>query len=182
MIPAGPEGVTMYNRLGLFLGLGLTLCSTTAFAAGYYNLDQGIESFGAGASMVARPGNASAVYLNPADLAGLGGFDFMIGGDYALDYRSHARASAALDDTRPDEITDFDKVTNELGFGHVPSPNVFLGYGLDTGVLGRVCMGAGVWGPPRSDQIFSDEGAQRYSSIRNQNLQIHFGAALAWEL
>ena len=29
---------------------------------------------------------------------------------------------------------------------------------------------------------FSDEGSQRYSSIRNQNLQIHFGAALAWEL
>ena len=115
----------MDNRIGLVLGLGLTLCAGAASAAGYYNLDQGIESFGSGASMVARPGNASAVYLNPADLAGLGGFDFMVGADYALDYRSHARASAALDPTRPDEITDFEKVTNDLGFGHAPSPNVF---------------------------------------------------------
>ena len=172
----------MNNRIGLVLGLGLTLCAGGASAAGYYNLDQGIESFGSGASMVARPGNASAVYLNPADLAGLEGFDFMVGADYALDYRSHARASAALDSTRPDEITDFDTVTNDLGFGHAPSPNVFLGYGLDSGILGKVGVGAGVWGPPRTDQIFTDEGSQRYSSIRNQNLQIHFGAALAWEL
>ena len=79
----------MDNRIGLVLGLGLTLCAGAASAAGYYNLDQGIESFGSGASMVARPGNASAVYLNPADLAGLEGFDFMVGADYALDYRSH---------------------------------------------------------------------------------------------
>ena len=114
----------MDNRIGLVMGLGLTLCAGAASAAGYYNLDQGIESFGSGASMVARPGNASAVYLIPPT-SPVWRASILVGADYALDYRSHARASAALDPTRPDEITDFDKVTNDLGFGHVPSPNVF---------------------------------------------------------
>ena len=148
----------MDNRIGLVLGLGLTLCAGAASAAGYYNLDQGIESFGSGASMVARPGNASAVYLNPADLAGLEGFDFMVGADYALDYRSHARASAALDPTRPDEITDFEKVTNDLGFGHAPSPNVFLGYGLDSGILGKDRRGSGRMGSATYRSDFHGRG------------------------
>ena len=172
----------MHYRRRLAWSLVALLWAGPSFAAGYYNLDQGVESFGAGASMIARPGNASAVYLNPGDLVSLDGFDVMLSADYLLDYRSHARASAALDETRPDDVTSFDKVTNELGFGHAPSPNIFLGYGLEAGALGRLGVGAGVWGPPRSDQIFSDDGAQRYSSIRNENLQIHFGAAAAWEL
>ena len=172
----------MHYRLRFTVSVLAMLGATPSFAAGYYNLDQGIESFGAGASMVARPGNASGVYLNPADLAGLEGLDVMLSADYVLDYRSHARSSAALDASRPDEVTDFDKVTNELGFAHAPSPNLFIGYGFDTGVVGKMGLGAGVWGPPRSDQIFSDDGAQRYSSIQNQNLQIHIGASAAWEL
>jgi long-chain fatty acid transport protein len=172
----------MHRRVRFCAALLTVLCTGPAYAAGYYNVDQGVESFGAGGSMVARPGNASGVYLNPADLVSLSGFDIMLGADYVLDYRSHARASAALDDTRPDEVTDFDKVTNELGFAHVPSPNIFMGYGFEAGSLGKMGVGAGVWGPPRSDQIFSDNGAQRYSSIRNENLQIHFGASAAWEI
>ena len=64
----------------------------------------------------------------------------------------------------------------------MPSPNVFAGYGGDAGALGKFGFGFGAWGPPRSDQIFSDDGAQRYSSITNENLQVHFGASLAWEL
>ena len=104
----------------------------------------------------------------------------MVGADYALDYRSHARASAALDPTRPDEITDFDKVTNDLGFGHVPSPNVFWAMVSTAEFSGRSAWER-AYGA-RHAPITTDEGSQRYSSIRNQNLQIHFGAALAWEI
>ena len=52
----------------LSVALSMTFLAGHALAAGYYNLDQGIESFAQGASMVAKPGNASAVYLNPAGL------------------------------------------------------------------------------------------------------------------
>ena len=41
---SGSEEDIMDNRIGLVMGLGLTLCAGAASAAGYYNLDQGIES------------------------------------------------------------------------------------------------------------------------------------------
>ena len=166
----------------LSVALSMAFSAGHARAAGYYNLDQGIESFAQGASMIAKPGNASAVYLNPAGLIDLDGFDVMLGADYVLDYRSHARAAADLDDDPETAPTEFAKVTNELGFNHMPSPNVFAGYGGDTGALGKFGLGFGAWGPPRSDQIFSDDGAQRYSSITNENLQVHFGGSFAWEI
>ena len=49
----------------------VAILPTNAWAAAFWNLDQGVSSYARGGANFVSPGDPTAVYLNPAALAGL---------------------------------------------------------------------------------------------------------------
>ena len=157
--------------VGLALGL---LTWNSAYAAGMWNLDQGASHYGRGGANIASPDDPSAVYVNPAALAGLEGFQLMLGVNYNYDSRSFARA--------PDnegfggvERT-FEEVSNLEGPS--PSPNIFASYNFAGSGL---TLGAGLWGPPKTNREFDADGAQRYSSVHGRDIMAHYVMSAAYQ-
>ncbi|MEC9465498.1 MAG: outer membrane protein transport protein, partial [Myxococcota bacterium] len=192
---AGWEGTTMpqfvvqSNRLSSIRVLILTCCAlvmsmSSAQAAGFWLLDQGASNFGRSGANIASPGDPTAVYLNPAGLAELRGFQLMLGSNMIADSRSFLRApepeSSEVDYTHYTAGREYERVDNEASM--VPSPNIFSAYNFDSMGLPELTMGFGVWGPPRADLQLDEEGPQRYSSINSYNVQAHYGLAAAYAI
>ena len=166
----------------------LTLCMlmlgvSSAQAAGFWLLDQGASNFARGGANIVDPGDPTAVYLNPAGLAGLSGFQFVAGGNMIFDSRSFLRAPE-LDSSEVDyfhymEGREYEQVSNEAS--PVPSPNLFAAYNFESHGLPGLTMGLGLWGPPRADLQLDEEGPQRYSTINSYNIQAHYGLSAAYE-
>ncbi|MEE2959924.1 MAG: outer membrane protein transport protein [Myxococcota bacterium] len=168
--------------LKLSVGVVLGYISTigTALGAGYWNPGQPVSNYARGGAHIAATGDPSAVFLNPAALAGLDGFQFIVGADLNHDMR-------AFDATWADEGGhDKGKAANQYSLARLPTPNMFFSYRLDTPGL---VLGLGLWGPPRTDQVYEDatgaeflpEGDQRYSAVTSRNLEVHTALSLAWE-
>ena len=142
----------------------LSMAPTSAFAAAFWNLDQGVSSYGRGGANIVMPGDPSAVYLNPAALAGLEGFQLVLGANMIKDFRTFQRVP--VEGQGPQDA--FDEVKNESD--PIPSPNLFISYNFaGVGVEG-LTMGMGLWGPPRADMVFDPEGSQRYSLVKSLNI------------
>ncbi len=65
--------------VGLVWSLLLGLVPLEAFASGFAIYDQGVAAMATGGAMVARAGDPSAVYFNPAGIVGLAGVQVMGG-------------------------------------------------------------------------------------------------------
>ena len=160
-----------------------------AQAAGYWILDQATSNYGRGGASLVQPGDATAVYANPAALAGLRGFHFIIGANMIKDGRQFQRDDLLTVDGQPYEVqfedlafqkSSFDLETNSAG--PAPSPHLFLAYNFESIGLPELSIGTGVWGPPRADLVMSETGPQRYSTIASYNIQAHDAFAAAYEL
>ena len=149
------------------------------FAGGYWNLEQGTSHYGRGGANFTNPDDPLAVMINPAGLAGQKGLKLAIGFDLVDDKRQFARAPADPSLSLP--VSEFDPEVNQLSFGRLPSPNIFVSYGFSNPGWENLALGLGVWGPPRSDTRYSDDGGQRYALTRNNNAQIFFGLGAAYE-
>jgi long-chain fatty acid transport protein len=152
--------------------------ASPAFGAGMWNLDQGASHYGRGGANIADPGDPSAVYINPAGLAGLKGLQFSIGGNLNLDTATFERAS---DMHGPgDTERSFESSSNQEMPS--PSPTIFASYNLAALGIDSLTMGLGIWGPPKTNREWDEEGSQRYSSLYSRNLQAHYVFSLGYEL
>jgi long-chain fatty acid transport protein len=153
----------------------LSMMPTSALAAAFWNLDQGVSSYGRAGANLVQPGDPTAVYLNPAALAGLDGFQLVLGANMIKDFRTFQRVP--VEGQGPQDP--WDEVKNESD--PIPSPNLFLSYNFAGLGLEGLTMGFGLWGPPRADMVFDPEGSQRYSLVKSLNVQAHYALALAYD-
>jgi len=153
----------------------LALLPMNAMAAAFWNLDQGSSSYGRAGANIVMPGDPTAVYLNPAALAGLTGFQLVLGANMIMDSRSFQRTAG--EGEGPDGP--FEKVSNESSPN--PSPNIFLSYNFASLGMEELTVGLGLWGPPRADMVFDPDGAQRYSIVESLNIQAHYALALGYD-
>lgn len=156
--------------------LALTFLPSQLWAAAFWNLGQGNSSYGRAGANIVDPGDPTAVFLNPAALVSLDGFQFVVGANMIKDSRTFQRTPVeGLGPEGP-----FEEVTNQQT--PLPSPNFFFSYNFASLGLDKMSAGLGVWGPPRADMIFDPVGPQRYSVVESKNIQAHFAFALAYDL
>ena len=163
---------------GAFLLGALFFVAEPVQAGGMWNLEQGASHYARGGANLVNPGDASAVFTNPAGLAALKGFHFLLGANLVFDERAFARGTDMLG--LNDSERTFESVANEEPAS--PSPNIFLAYNLASLGLDDLTFGFGVWGPPKSNRQFDEEGAQRYSSVITRDLQAHYLLSLGYQL
>lgn len=164
------------------LAAAAILLPSTAFAAGLWNFDQGASNYARGGANIAAPSDPTAVYLNPAALAGQSGFSFMAMADAIADQRRFERAPDRLG--RPRfccRETEYDPVANEQPV-FPPSPGLYLAGNLARVGVPKLTLAAAVYGPPRNDSLFPPGGPQRYSQVEAHSLQTHTAIAAGYEL
>lgn len=153
-----------------------------AGAAGLWNFDQGAANYARGGANIAAPADPTAIYLNPAALAGQRGYQFFVMADFLDDQRAFQRS--------PDRIgrprfccreTRYDPVANEHPV-FPPSPGIYLAGNFAQLGLPQLTIGLAMYGPPRSDATLDPGGAQRYSLIESHHLQIHTALSAGYEL
>jgi len=159
---------------GALASLGI---STVAQGAAYWILEQGNASYGRAGANIAGADDGSTLYLNPAWLAELKGFEFVVGANAIKDYRSFDRADLVAPENQSGDgpvIPDasFERADNLATYPRL-SPNLFLTYGFDLGSSHALGFGVGVWGPPRADLEYDPNGAQRYGLVSSYNIQAH---------
>ena len=157
------------TRAALFLAvLATVLISATARAGGYWNFDKGVENYARGGAAIVAPSDPLAIYLNPSALAAHPGFQFTIDFNATSDHRRFTRAS---DDPGGAGPRSYGAVQNRQPV--MPSPGLFASWNAAAIGVPRVTIGAGLYGPPRSDAIYSADGPQRYSIVESHNLEVH---------
>ena len=164
------------------LAIVVALATAPAHAAGLWNFDQGVSNYGRAGANIAAPTDPTAVYLNPAALAGQRGFQFFAMADAIVDDRGFERSPDAFG--RPRfccRQTTYDPVVNEHPV-FPPSPGLWMSWNAASLGLPKLSLGAALYGPPRSDATLPADGAQRYSLIESHHLQIHSALAAAYEL
>ena len=161
--------------------VALFLAPAASHAAGLWNFDQGAANYARGGANIAAPSDPTAVYLNPAALAGQRGFQLHAMADFIQDERGFARAPDRIGQPRYCcEKTRYAEVKNtEPVF---PSPGIWLSGNLEKLGLPQLTLGAALYGPPRSDAELPAGGAQRYSQTYSANLQVHSALAVGYEL
>ena len=165
--------------LGALASFGI---STTAQGAAYWILEQGNASYGRAGANIAGADDGSTLYLNPAWLAELKGFEFVVGANAIKDYRSFERADLVAPEEQeglyiPD--LSYERADNLADYPRL-SPNFFLTYGLEPAPGHTLGFGVGVWGPPRADLEYDPEGAQRYGLVNSYNIQAHPAVGAAY--
>lgn len=158
------------------------LAPSAAIAAGLWNFDQGASNYARGGANIAATSDPTAVYLNPAALAGQSGFAFMGMADAISDSRSFERAPDRLGGPRfCCRKTEYDPVANEQPV-FPPSPGVYMAGNLAKFGVPQLTLAAAIYGPPRSDTVFPAGGPQRYSQVEAHSLQIHTAIAAGYQL
>lgn len=166
-------------RLPLFF-IGTFLLAVPAMAGGFWNIDQTPTSYARGATGFVEVGDPSAVYLNPAALVANPGFQWLVGGNMYWDEHTFERAPDAINEYGTEE--NYDPSGNLAGNPPPFSPHFMFSYNFAELGLEKFSMGLGLWGPPRSDHIYDEEGPQRYGSVYELHMQVHYAMAFAYEL
>ena len=165
------------------LGTGISFgLANQALGAAYWILEQGNASYGRGGANIAGADDGSTLYLNPAWLAELKGFEFVIGANAIRDYRSFERADLVAPEEQeglyiPD--LSYERVDNLADYPRL-SPNLFLTYGFEPVAGHTLGFGVGIWGPPRADLEYDPQGAQRYGLVNSYNIQAHPAVGFAY--
>ena len=154
----------------------------SALAAGLWNFDQGAANYARGGANIAAPNDPTAVYLNPAALAGQPGYTIYGQADFLFDERKFERKSDRLGHPRYCcRDTEYDAVTNSQP-PFPPSPGVYASGHLAKLGLPQLTMALALYGPPRNDGVYPAGGPQLYSLVKNRNLQTHAALAAGYEL
>jgi long-chain fatty acid transport protein len=141
-----------------------------ARAGGFYLPDRGVRAFSRGGAFVASCDDLSALWYNPAALAGQHGTRVHLDSGlifYGLDFQRY---------TVPEVGVDYAPVSNQAP----PLPDPSLAVSSDFG-LSRFVFALGAYGPYTGLARFPEDGAQRYSLIRADNFGALLAAAAAWE-
>ena len=175
------NSISIQASRGLLVCLALGL-SAPAHSAAYWILEQGNAAYGRAGANIAGADDGSTLYLNPAWLAELQGFEVVVGANAIKDYRSFERA----DLTSPEDQTGlyipdltYERVDNLADYPRL-SPNLFVTYALEPAAGHSLGFGVGVWGPPRADLEYDPEGAQRYGLVNSYNIQAHPAVGAAY--
>ena len=157
-------------RVWFFCSWAILLTASAVQAGGFYLPDRGVRAMSRGGAFVVSSDDLSSLWYNPASLAGQKGTRLHM--DIALiDFN--------LDFTRyPVEGVDefYLPVQNQAPVLPDPSLAVSSDFGLDDWVFAL-----GAYGPYTSLNRYPEEGAQRYSLIRADNIGFILEAAVAWE-
>lgn len=169
-------------RISSFVVFAVLVAPTAAHAGGLWNFDQGPSNYARGGANIAATSDPTAVYLNPAALAGHSGFTFLATGDMIFDDRTFEREPDRLG--RPRfccRDTEYDPVANEQP-AFPPSGGVYLSGNLAKLGVPKLTLAGAVYGPPRNDAVYPAGGPQRYSQVESHNLQTHSALAAGYEL
>jgi len=162
--------------IGLFISLTL---SHDALAGGFSFPDNTTKSVGRGGAYMLGAVGPEAIYLNPALLTRLDGFQTTLNLNVnRLDLNFHR---AGID---PNTVTD-DSDGSRYGIesndaGPFPAPMLFLSnnFGLE-----NFGFGLGVFGPSSyGTRTFPETGAQRYVLVKSELLEVLPSAAIAYQI
>jgi long-chain fatty acid transport protein len=177
----------------LFLLL-LMAAPATSTAAGFYLTENGAKALMMGGAFAGEADDLSAMQHNPAGLAQLRGFNFLVDGQLLFHSITFQRLDPGFDPANP-PASPANAVTNTGG----PFPVPMLGLGYTFSLFGRpLYVGAGVYGPPSDGHyVFPNpnytqdstgkflENArktapQRYSLIENNTVVVFPTASIAY--
>ena len=159
------------------LALGIAaLVSADAFASGFYLPGHGIRPLGRAGAYVASGGqNLNSLWHNPANLAGMDGFNLTV--DAALINLSFEFQRAQQTEPNGD-ITTYSPVSNEAP--PKVDPQILMGGKFP---LPNTTWAFGVYAPYLSGHTFPETGAQRYVLVDNDaSLAGFFHFALAYAM
>ncbi|HVZ87729.1 MAG TPA: outer membrane protein transport protein [Polyangia bacterium] len=169
--------------LSLSTVLPLTAGAAPAFAdGGYYQGAVGPRAAGRGGAFVARADDVSAVAINPAGLATLGGTVVEIGNQVGYNRYDYTRAPT-LDTGNPQNgtapLVSFDKVSN----GAPWQPALpFIGVASNLG-LKDFGFALAAFAPPGISKLqFPIDGGQRYMMVSREAVILDYAASIAWKL
>jgi long-subunit fatty acid transport protein len=154
---------------GCLLLLGC-LAGGAVRAGGYYLPDRGVRAFSRGGAFAVGCDDLSALWYNPATLAGQPGTRLHLDGaliDFSMHFERYPLAEigelyAPVDNHAP------------------PLPDPSLAVSSDFGLQDWV-FAAGAYGPYIGPARFDEDGAQRYALTRSDNLGYFLEVAAAWQ-
>ena len=157
-------------RAGVFILSLFLLVPQVARAGGFYLPDRGVRAMSRGGAFVVSADDLSAMWYNPANLAGQKGTRLHM--DISL-------INFSMEFSRyPVEGVDqfYDPVNNQAPVLPDPSLAISSDFGLEDWVFA-----VGAYGPYTALNRYPEDGSQRYSLIRADNLGFILEAAAAWE-
>ncbi len=152
---------------GLFFAL---LLSNPAQAGGYFLPGGGVRAMSRGGAYVVGTDDANALYLNPANLATQKGTQLHLEAAGIFPHLEFTRAAL------PDATESFEPVNNAA----TVNPGATIGISSDFG-LPDLVFALGFYTPYGSWSQYPDDGAQRYSAVRMEDMAYTVAAALAWQ-
>jgi long-chain fatty acid transport protein len=158
----------------LAVGITLWLLPGAALAGGFYVPEIGGRAVGMAGAMTAESADPSAVFHNPAGLAGLQGTQLQLSGDLVLPDVVHFRRPAR-DPNSGGEIA-FAGVSNQNRAAGIP----FLGASFDAGH--DLVAGFGAYVPFGATLEFPATGAQRFVVTRVSLRALYLGPAVAYRI
>ncbi|MBN2495943.1 MAG: outer membrane protein transport protein [Deltaproteobacteria bacterium] len=148
----------------------LLLAPAKSRAAGYYLPDRGVRAMSRGGAFVAGCDDGSALWYNPAALAGQKGTRLHL--DMSLIwYQMHFERYPV-----PELGTFYEPVANAAP----PLPDPSIAVSSDLG-LDDFVFALGAYGPYTGLNRYPEGGAQRYALVRADNLGYFLEAAAAWQ-
>ncbi len=148
-----------YKTIPLHASVFVLLLSGPAFASGYKIDQQGSKALGMADAFVATADDPSAVYFNPAGLAGLKDPSLYLGASALIPESKYKNASGAEEETN--------------GAVFVP-PYFYLAY-----PSGNIAFGLGVFVPFGLGTKWSDVGLTRYQATESEIDTINVNPAVA---
>jgi long-chain fatty acid transport protein len=152
------------------LALLALLAAPPAWAGGYYLPDRGVRAFSRGGAFLVSCDDLSALWYNPAALAGQPGTRLHLDGaiiDFKLE---HQRAA------QPELGVEHGRVKNAAPVLPDPSLALSTDFGLEDFVFAF-----GAYGPYTGLSRFPEAGPQRYALVRADNFGYFLELAAAWE-
>ncbi len=158
------------RRILVLLAVFLLLAPGVSRAGGYYLPDRGVRAFSRGGAFTVGVDDLSALWYNPAALAGQHGTRLHL--DVAwIDF--HMRFERY---TMPEVGEAYEPEDNQAPPLTDPSIAVSSDFGLDDFVFAF-----GAYGPYTGMSRYPEDGAQRYALVRSDNLGYFLEMAAAWQ-
>jgi len=152
------------------VGFRVMLVSWTGWAGGYLLPDRGVRAFSRGGAFIVGCDDLSALWYNPALLAGQRGTrlhsDLALV-NYEMDFQRYLVPEVGLH---------YPSVSNSAH--PLPDPSLALSSDFGTQNFG---FAAGVYAPYSGWSRFPEDGPQRYAQVRTENIAFVVEAAAAWK-
>jgi long-chain fatty acid transport protein len=158
------------NKAAKILFSVLLFSAASAHAGGYFLPDRGVRAFSRGGAFVVGCDDLSAMWYNPAQLAGMPGT--RVHTDFALVHYSMRFQRYTV----PEIGEAYGAVENDS----MPTPDPSIAVSSDFGLKG-FSFALGAYAPYAGWSNYPEGGAQRYSIVVSENLAFIVEAAAAWQ-